>query len=98
MRGGSVGFIRNYILLHDEDAENRRLRAEVGPPQAGERFSQERTEHWPTAPRRWAGVSGAHPFQDAGRHRHHRHRRRLQFQGGVRGPRLGSASSAAWRW
>jgi rod shape-determining protein MreC len=30
MRGGSVGFIRNYILLHDEDAENRRLREQVG--------------------------------------------------------------------
>jgi rod shape-determining protein MreC len=30
MRGGSVGFIRNYILLHDEDAENRRLRDQVG--------------------------------------------------------------------
>ena len=30
LRGGSVGFIRNYILLHDEDAENRRLRDELG--------------------------------------------------------------------
>ena len=30
MRGGSIGFLRNYVLLHDEDAENRRLRAEVG--------------------------------------------------------------------
>ncbi|MGB9454787.1 MAG: rod shape-determining protein MreC [Bryobacteraceae bacterium] len=30
LRGGSVGFIRNYILLHDEDAENRRLRDQVG--------------------------------------------------------------------
>ncbi len=30
MRGGSVGFFRNYILLHDEDAENRRLREQVG--------------------------------------------------------------------
>ena len=30
LRGGSVGFIRNYILLHDEDAENRRLREELG--------------------------------------------------------------------
>jgi len=30
LRGGSVGFIRNYILLHDEDAENRRLREQVG--------------------------------------------------------------------
>ncbi len=30
LRGGSVGFIRNYILLRDEDAENRRLRDQVG--------------------------------------------------------------------
>jgi len=30
LRGGSVGFIRNYILLHDEDAENRRLREQLG--------------------------------------------------------------------
>ena len=30
LRGGSVGFFRNYILLHDEDAENRRLREQVG--------------------------------------------------------------------
>ena len=29
-RGGSVGFVRNYILLHDASAENRRLRDEVG--------------------------------------------------------------------
>ena len=28
-RGGSAGFLRHYILLHDEDAENRRLQAEV---------------------------------------------------------------------
>src|SRR5580704_15187661 len=28
-RGGSVGFIRNYITLHDADAENRRLQTEV---------------------------------------------------------------------
>jgi rod shape-determining protein MreC len=28
-RGGSIGFVRNYILLHDADAENRRLTAEV---------------------------------------------------------------------
>ena len=30
LRGGSVGLFRNYILLHDEDAENRRLREQVG--------------------------------------------------------------------
>jgi rod shape-determining protein MreC len=30
LRGGSVGFFRNYILLRDEDAENRRLREQVG--------------------------------------------------------------------
>lgn len=29
-RGGSIGFIRNYIMLHDADADNRRLQAEVG--------------------------------------------------------------------
>ena len=29
-RGGSIGFIRNYIVLHDADSENRRLREEVG--------------------------------------------------------------------
>src|SRR5512146_1403635 len=28
-RGGSVGFVRHYLLLHDTSAENRRLRAEV---------------------------------------------------------------------
>jgi rod shape-determining protein MreC len=28
-RGGSIGFIRNYIMLHDADADNRRLQAEV---------------------------------------------------------------------
>ena len=30
LRGGSVGFFRNYVLLRDEDAENRRLRDQVG--------------------------------------------------------------------
>ena len=30
LRGGSVGFFRNYVLLRDEDAENRRLREQVG--------------------------------------------------------------------
>ena len=30
LRGGIVGFFRNYILLHDEDAENRRLREQLG--------------------------------------------------------------------
>ena len=29
-RGGSVGFLRSYILLKDASAENRRLREEVG--------------------------------------------------------------------
>jgi rod shape-determining protein MreC len=30
MRGGSSGFLHNYIFLRDADAENRRLRDEVG--------------------------------------------------------------------
>ena len=30
LRGGSIGFIRNYIMLHDADGENRRLREENG--------------------------------------------------------------------
>lgn len=29
-RGGSIGFIRHYILLHDASEENRKLRDEVG--------------------------------------------------------------------
>jgi rod shape-determining protein MreC len=29
LRGGSTGFVRNYILLHDTHDENRRLQAEV---------------------------------------------------------------------
>jgi rod shape-determining protein MreC len=28
-RGGSIGFVRDYILLHDTHQENRRLQAEV---------------------------------------------------------------------
>ena len=30
LRGGSSGFLHNYVFLRDADAENRRLRAEVG--------------------------------------------------------------------
>src|SRR6267154_642321 len=30
LRGGSIGFIRNYIMLHDADRENRSLREENG--------------------------------------------------------------------
>jgi rod shape-determining protein MreC len=30
LRGGSSGVIRNYVLLHDANDENRRLQAEVG--------------------------------------------------------------------
>jgi rod shape-determining protein MreC len=30
LRGGSTGFLHNYILLRDADAENRHLREEVG--------------------------------------------------------------------
>ncbi len=30
VRGGGAGFFRDYIRLHDADAENRQLRAEVG--------------------------------------------------------------------
>jgi len=30
VRGWSVGLVRNYFMLHDADAENRRLREEVG--------------------------------------------------------------------
>ena len=30
VRGGTVGFVSGYIHLHDADAENRRLREEVG--------------------------------------------------------------------
>jgi rod shape-determining protein MreC len=29
-RGGSVGFVRNYILMHDASEENRQLKDEVG--------------------------------------------------------------------
>ncbi len=29
LRGGSTGFVRNYILLHRADADNRRLQAEL---------------------------------------------------------------------
>src|SRR3954467_1134030 len=29
-RGGSIGFLRHYILLHDASQENARLRDEVG--------------------------------------------------------------------
>jgi rod shape-determining protein MreC len=29
LRGGSIGFVRDYILLHDTQATNRRLQAEV---------------------------------------------------------------------
>lgn len=29
-RGGSIGFLRNYILMHDASEENRKLRDEVG--------------------------------------------------------------------
>jgi rod shape-determining protein MreC len=29
-RGGSIGFVRNYLLLHDASEENRKLRDEVG--------------------------------------------------------------------
>jgi len=30
VRTGSIGFLRNYVMLHDADADNRRLRDEVG--------------------------------------------------------------------
>src|SRR5579884_1909202 len=30
VRGGSASFFQNYIRLHDADAENRRLRDELG--------------------------------------------------------------------
>jgi rod shape-determining protein MreC len=30
LRGSSIGFIRNYIALHDADAENRRMQQEIG--------------------------------------------------------------------
>ncbi|HWC98515.1 MAG TPA: rod shape-determining protein MreC [Candidatus Sulfopaludibacter sp.] len=30
LRGGSAGFLHNYITLHDTNAENRRLKEEVG--------------------------------------------------------------------
>jgi rod shape-determining protein MreC len=29
-RGGSIGFVRNYILMHDASEDNRRLRDELG--------------------------------------------------------------------
>ncbi len=29
-RGGSIGFVRNYILMHDASEENRQLRDELG--------------------------------------------------------------------
>src|SRR5215472_19042724 len=29
LRGGGSGFLHNYILLHDTNAENRRLQAEL---------------------------------------------------------------------
>lgn len=29
-RGGGLGFLRNYVMLHDVNAENRRLQTEIG--------------------------------------------------------------------
>src|ERR1035441_2260021 len=29
LRGGGISFVHNYITLHDSDAQNRRLQAEV---------------------------------------------------------------------
>jgi rod shape-determining protein MreC len=29
-RGGGIGFLRNYVMLHDVNAENRRLQTEIG--------------------------------------------------------------------
>ena len=38
LRGGSIGFVRNYIMLHDTNEENRRLQAEVDQLRMENRF------------------------------------------------------------
>ena len=96
LRSGSIGFIRNYITLHNDTyAENRHLQQEVGRLTHGKHLPQERAG---TADRAKAlqVFQAQHSIPDAGR-QHHRHRRRVQFEGGVRQPRIRpKGSCAAW--
>ncbi len=66
-RGGGLGFVRNYVMPHDANAENRRLQTEVGRLKMENIFLKGELNH--RRPRQGAsGLSGAHAFQDSGRH------------------------------
>ena len=74
LRGGSIGFLHNYILLHDADAENRRLHAELDRLKMENIFLKNELN---TADRAKAlQVFQAHTPSKTLAAQHHRHRRR----------------------
>ena len=88
LRGGSSGFLRNYILLHDADDENRRLREENGRLKLENIFLKNELNRADRA-KALQAVPGAHALQDGGGEHHH-DGRGLELEGGVCGSRVGS--------
>ena len=99
VRGGSIGFVRNYIL-HARRATRKTAacRPKSDRLKMENQFLQERARH--RRPRQGAGSCSRQrtPSKTLAAQRD-RDRRGRQFQGGVRGPRLGRGRGcAAWRW
>ena len=74
VRGGTSGFFRNYILMHDAREDNRRLQAEVDRLKMENSFLQDRDLH--RRPRQGAGrFPAAHAIEDPRRARDRRRAR-----------------------
>ena len=76
VRSGSAGFLHNYI--HAARCRRRESPAarRSGPAEDGQHFPAQSSSVRPTAPRRLQIFQAAHAFEDAGRQRHRRRRRR----------------------
>ena len=94
LRGGSTGFLHNYILLHDTNQENQRLRAELDRLKMENVFLKNELN---TADRAKAlQVFQQHTPSKTLAATHHRHRRRVELQSGVRGSRHGVGRAARY--
>ena len=97
LRGGGTGFLHNYILLHDTNQENRRLRAELDKLKMENIFLKNELN---TADRAKAlAVFQAHTPSKTLAASDHRHRRRApipKWSSWIAAPP--PECSAAWRW
>ena len=97
VRGGGVGFFRNYIHLHDADAENRQLRDEIGRLKMDNIFLRNELSQADRA-QALQMFQAAHAIEDPGREQSSASARPPAPKWSTSIAARSTACSAAWRW